>query len=245
VRASSSLSSPPPCGAGGEGAGAAAREAEIDRLRTERDAAEAALRARASFLAMMSHDIREPMNSVLGMARLLRETPLDEEQGGYVDAVVDAAEALLTLINDILDLSRIDAGRLDLDETTVTLRPFVDRLRALLETQARRNGLALEVEVEPGAPEILRTDPSRLRQVLVNLVGNALKFTDAGRVSLRLGPAPRPPDGDGPAGGQGLRILVEDTGPGIPATGRCACSSTPTPRRTATSRASTAAAASG
>jgi signal transduction histidine kinase len=155
--------------------------AEVARLRAERDEAEAALRARASFLAMMSHDIREPMNNVLGMARLLRDTPLDQEQRGYVDAVVDAAEALLTLINDILDLSRIDAGRLELDETDFALRPFLDRLKALLETQARRKGLDLAVEVEPGTPEVLHTDPSRLRQVLVNLAGNALKFTEAGR----------------------------------------------------------------
>jgi two-component system, sensor histidine kinase and response regulator len=192
--------------------------AEVARLRAERDEAEAALRARASFLAMMSHDIREPMNNVLGMARLLRDTPLDQEQRGYVDAVVDAAEALLTLINDILDLSRIDAGRLELDETDFALRPFLDRLKALLETQARRKGLDLAVEVEPGTPEVLHTDPSRLRQVLVNLAGNALKFTEAGRVSLRLGPAP-PPSPSPQAGGDaatGLRILVEDTGPGIP-----------------------------
>jgi two-component system sensor histidine kinase/response regulator len=179
-------------------------------VRQERDTALAASQARASFLAQMSHEIREPMNNVLGMARLLRDTPLDPEQRGYVDAVVDAAEALLTLINDILDLTRIDTGRLELDETDVALRPFLDRLRALLEPQARRKGLAFTVEADASVPPLLHTDPSRLRQVLINLAANALKFTEQGRVAIRFSLCPAP------TGKVGVRVEVEDTGPGIP-----------------------------
>lgn len=185
-------------------------EGEIERLCRERDAAEAASRARAAFLATMSHEIREPMNSVLGMARLLRDTPLDAEQRGYVEAVIDAAETLLTLVNDVLDLTRIDAGRLELDETSFALAPFLDRLRAMLEPAASRRGLRLTIDLEPGAPAILRTDPGRLRQVLINLAGNAIKFTEEGRVTIRVGPA------EAGRGRTGLRIAVEDTGPGIP-----------------------------
>jgi signal transduction histidine kinase len=154
--------------------------------RYERDAAEAANRARAAFLATMSHEIREPMNSVLGMARLLRDTPLDGEQRGYVDA----AEALLTLVNDVLDLTRIDAGRLELDETDFALAPFLDRPRALLEPTAMRRGLRLVVDVDPATPAVLRTDPGRLRQVLLNLAGNALKFTEEVRVTIKIRPEP-------------------------------------------------------
>ena len=185
-------------------------QTEIERLRGERDAAEAASRARAAFLATMSHEIREPMNSVLGMARLLRDTPLDGEQRGYVNAVVDAAEALLTLVNDVLDLTRIDAGRLELDETDFALAPFLDRLKALLDPTATRRGLKLVLDVDPATPAVLRTDPGRLRQVLINLAGNALKFTEEGRVTIKIRPEPAT------EGRMGLRIAVEDTGPGIP-----------------------------
>src|SRR4051794_6817939 len=191
----------------------AAQEAALaarDAALAERDAAVAANQARAAFLATMSHEIREPMNSVVGMARLLRDTPLDAEQRGYVDAVVDAAEALLTLINDILDLSRIDAGHLDVDATDVAIGPFLERLKAVLEPQARRKALRLAVGIAPRTPPVLRTAPTRLRQVLVNLAGNALKFTEQGHVTLRVRPAPAS------EGRVGVRIEVEDTGPGIP-----------------------------
>lgn len=190
---------------------AASLREENARLRTQRDAALALSRSRAAFLAATSHEIREPMGGVLGMARLLRDTPLDPEQRGYVDAMIDSAEALLTVINDVLDLSRVDAGRLELDETEFALVPFLDRFRAALEPRARAKGLELAVEVASGTPEVLRADPGRLRQILANLVGNGLKFTDAGRVVVRVAP------GAAPAGRVGLSIEVEDTGPGIPA----------------------------
>jgi hypothetical protein len=185
--------------------------ADLARLRDERDAALAASGARASFLATMSHEIREPMSGVLGMARLLRDTPLDAEQRGYVEAVVDSAETLLTLINDILDLSRVDAGRLELGLTDVSLAPFLARFRAALEPRARVKGLTLDVWVAPGTPEVLRTDPGRLRQVLTNLVGNAIKFTERGGVT---GPrrAGRRARGQGGPGGRGRRHRARHPG---------------------------------
>ncbi len=194
---------------GMDGTDRASSQAEIERLRHERDSAEAASRARASFLATVSHEIREPMNSVLGMARLLRDTPLDAEQRGYLDAVIDAGEALLTLVNDVLDLSRIDAGKLELDETDFALAPFLDRLRALIEPAALRRGLKLRIEVERGTPPLLHTDPGRLRQVLINLAVNAIKFTEQGGITIRVAPE------EAAEGRVGLRIAVEDTGPGI------------------------------
>lgn len=173
--------------------------------------AEQASQARAAFLATMSHEIREPMNGMLGMARLLRETPLDEEQRGYVEGVVASAEALLTIINDILDLSRIDAGKLELRSLDFELAPFLDRLRLQIEPRARQRGLDFRCEILPEAPRVVRTDPGRLRQILLNLIGNAVKFTEAGHVALRAGPLPAAP------GRVGLALEVEDTGMGIPA----------------------------
>jgi CheY-like chemotaxis protein len=161
---------------------------------------------------MMSHEIREPMNGVLGMARLLRDTPLDGEQRGYVDSAIESAEALLTNVNDILDLSRINAGRLELASVDVELASFLERLRLQVEPRARERGVEFGCELLPGAPAVVRVDPGRLRQVLLNLLGNALKFTEAGHVRVRAGPGPVRP------GRLGLAIEVEDTGVGIPPT---------------------------
>ena len=158
----------------------------------------------------MSHEIREPMNGVVGMARLLRETPLDSEQRSFLDSALESAEALLTIVNDILDLSRIDAGRLELALVDVEIPAFLDRLRVELEPRARQRGIEFRCEALPEAPNSARFDPGRLRQVLLNLIGNALKFTTEGHVTLRVGPNPAP------EGRVGVRIEVEDTGPGIP-----------------------------
>jgi hypothetical protein len=185
--------------------------AEVERLRRRCRRAEQASLARAGFLAVMSHEIREPMNGVIGMARLLRDTPLDAEQRGYLDSALESAETLLTLVNDILDLSRIDAGRLELAPVDVDLASFLDRLRLQFEPRARERGLAFRCELLPGTPPAVRLDPGRLRQILVNLIGNAIKFTAAGHVAVRAGPGPAPP------GRVGLVIEVEDSGPGIPA----------------------------
>jgi two-component system, sensor histidine kinase and response regulator len=159
----------------------------------------------------MSHELREPMNGVLGMARLLRDTPLDAEQAGFVDAVIGSAEALVTLINDILDLSRIDAGRFELNPVDFALQPFLERQTTLFRNRAEAKGIAFALELEANLPVLVRGDPGRLRQIVTNLVDNAIKFTSQGEV--RLAVAPGEPGG---AGRQALRLRVSDTGIGIP-----------------------------
>lgn len=191
---------------------AARREGRgLARLRRRLRAAERAGVARADFLAVMSHEIREPMNGVLGMARLLAETPLDGEQRSFLDGAIESAEALLTIVNDVLDLSRIDAGRLELAPVQVDLAAFVERLRVQLEPRARERGLEFACELDAGLPAVVGLDPGRLRQILLNLIGNGLKFTGQGNVRLRVGPCTARA-----AGMVGVAFAVEDTGPGIP-----------------------------
>ncbi len=183
------------------------------RWEEAREAAEHAVaeaRRQGQLIAMVSHEMREPLNGLLGMARLLAETPLDPEQKRLLDAVLGSSEMLLTLVNDLLDLSRVEQGRLELARTTFALHPFLERVRAMLEYRARRRGLDFTIHTAPGTPELVRGDPARLRQVLLNLLGNALKFTERGRVTLTVQPAPAP------AGRIGLRFEIRDTGMGIP-----------------------------
>jgi two-component system sensor histidine kinase/response regulator len=191
----------------------AGRRARLERLRLRRRArrGEAAARARAAFLATMSHEMREPLNAVLGMARLLQDTPLAPDQAAHVAAILEAGEALLTLVNDILDLSRIDAGKLELAPVDLELRPFLERVVGLLEPRARDKNLALELAVEPTVPELVRVDPARLRQVLLNLLGNAIKFTERGRIRLAVA-SQRQRDGEAL-----LAFELEDSGIGIEA----------------------------
>lgn len=190
-------------------AGDDAQQLALARLQRRYERAERASRERASFLAIMSHEIREPMNGVVGMARLLRDTPLDAEQRLYVDSAIESAEALLTIVNDILDLGRIDAGKLELTPVDVDLASFLDRLRLQVEPRARERQIEFRCELLPDAPRLVRVDPGRLRQVVLNLVGNALKFTAAGHVGLQVGPGPARP------GRLGLSLTIEDTGVGI------------------------------
>jgi PAS domain S-box-containing protein len=172
------------------------------------DALRRASRAKSEFLAAMSHELRTPLNGVLGLASLLHQTPLDAHQGEYVEGIQAAGETLLTLIGDVLDLAKIEAGQLTLEEVPVALRPLVEGVLEMVAPQAQAAGLALLAYVAPPVPEVLRGDPLRLRQVLLNLVGNALKFTPQGAVVVRVGRAS--------AGNPiRVRISVSDTGIGI------------------------------
>jgi nitrogen-specific signal transduction histidine kinase/FixJ family two-component response regulator len=184
---------------------------ELAILREKYAAAQEANEAKSLFLATMSHEIREPMNGVIGMTRVLLDTPLSQEQRDYVVDVLEAGEALVTIINDILDLSRMEAGRLDLDSVDFDLRALLDRAKTIIEPRASQKGVALVLDVAPEVPRALRGDPGRLRQVLLNLLGNAVKFTAVGEVRLAVRVI-----ADESAHVR-LGIAVRDTGVGIPA----------------------------
>jgi signal transduction histidine kinase/CheY-like chemotaxis protein len=186
------------------------REAvELVRAKTE---AEEANRLKSEFLANMSHEMRTPMNGVLGMSDLLRTTPLTREQREYVEAIHGSASSLLVVINDILDISRIEARKLELLPEPADLRTIVAGVVAILAPKAAAQGLCLESYVGDGVPEWLVCDTGRVRQVLLNLVGNALKFTERGSVTLRVELFH---EGSGPQIPQ-IRFTVQDTGIGIP-----------------------------
>jgi len=164
------------------------------RLREEWQRAEAATRAKSQFLAVMSHEIRTPMNGVLGMAHLLLDTPLTDAQRRQVETLRDSGQALLTILNDILDFSKMEAGRLELGAEDFDLAGVVTSVTALMTPRAREKKLTLTSSIAPDVPTALRGDAGRLRQALLNLVGNAIKFTEAGRVRVDVALAGAPAD---------------------------------------------------
>ena len=185
------------------------RKAAEAAMREARDLAERVARARSAFLANMSHEIRTPMNAVLGFVELVLDTELGAEQRRALELVRTSSEALLTILNDILDYSKIEAEHLELESIPFDLPKVVHATATLLAVRAREKHLELTVDVPPDVPQMVRGDPTRLRQVLMNLIGNAIKFTEQGEVDVSATVVQR--DGDGAA----VQFRVRDTGIGI------------------------------
>jgi PAS domain S-box-containing protein len=195
-----------------------------EALREARDAAEAANRAKSAFLVHMSHELRTPMNAILGFAQLLSHAPhLTAEQRDYLDIIHRSGEHLLTLINDILDMSKIEAGRMSVNETSFDLHRLLIDLEGMFLVRAAQKDLRLVVERSPALPHYVRTDDIKLRQVLINLLSNGIKFTSKGHVTLHVEaeaahrqPEPSAPPCSLPNAPCSLHFRVSDTGPGIP-----------------------------
>jgi len=193
----------------------ARKEAEL-ALVAAKEAAESADRAKSEFLAIVSHEIRTPINGVIGFGKLLSDSTLTSEQRTFVDMITTSGRTLEGLISDILDLSKIEAGKIEIEHSPFSIRDCIEEISALFGPRARDAGLTIKTEIAPGMPALVNSDHGRIRQILSNLVGNAIKFTEKGDITLTVAAAPGEIHPGGINRTVRIQFSVTDTGIGIP-----------------------------